>query len=391
MFEEMALYSNSSMQITSNKMNTFTMINIDDNMTRETKTISTLDSYRMVSTTHGNDTLFFQYPPILMDLAAVLLILFAIVGIAGNFISILALSNCKRLRNATTAFIVNLCVADFLFCCFSIPLSAVVFLERDWNYGDILCQLIPLVRYSNGAVSLFSVIAIAINRYILVVHPSLYRDMYKPRCVAVMIFFIWLCALALLFLPLLEIWGRFGFDPKVGTCSILKMNGKSPKTFIYIAAFTVPSIVFIFCYARIFWVVHKASKQIRNDVRKSSIDPNSVTFSSKKGVFHKDYKHSEMPAKVNTSYKPQKAELKVLKVMLVIFITFLVCYFPVSFVKIFKKEYDLPVLNVIGYMGVYFSNIINPVIYVLISKEYKKAYTELFCKKCDEKLTTNTT
>ncbi|XP_035214381.1 protein trapped in endoderm-1-like [Stegodyphus dumicola] len=196
--------------------------------------------------THGNNTVFVQYPSQLMDFAAACFIAFAIIGVTGNFISIVALSKCKRLRNATTAFILNLCVADFLFCSFSMPLTALTFLERDWNYGDVLCKLFPLVRYSNGAVSLFSVIAITVNRYILVVHPNLYRDMYKARNIAIMISLIWISALVLLLFPLIEVWGRFGFDPKVGTCSILKLNGRSPKMFLYITAFGLPSLVFVY-------------------------------------------------------------------------------------------------------------------------------------------------
>ncbi|GIX70216.1 hypothetical protein CDAR_530541 [Caerostris darwini] len=258
------------------------------------------------------------------------------------------------------------------------PLSALTFLERDWNYGDVLCKLFPLVRYSNGAVSLFSVIAITINRYILIVHPTLYRDMYKPRNIAIMIGFIWISALVLLFFPLFEVWGKFGYDPKVGTCSIMKLNERSPKMTLYIVAFGLPSMVFLVCYSRIFWVVHQASQRVMKDSLDNVSINRSVTFSSKKGVFRKHYRHSEMETE-KTALKRSKQELKVLRMMMVIFITFVLCYFPVSFVKIFKKEDDLPILNIFGYLGVYFSNIINPVIYIVMSNEYRKAYLDLFC------------
>lgn len=158
---------------------------------------------------------------------------------------------CRRLRNATTAFIPNLCVADLLFCCLTMPMSALTFLERDWNYGTTLCRLFPLVRYSNGAVSLFSVIAITVNRYVLIVHPKIYGAMYSARSVAVMIVLMWACSLVLLMFPLFEVWGRFGYDPKVGTCSILQLNGQSPKMSLYIIAFGLPSLVFVVCYSRL--------------------------------------------------------------------------------------------------------------------------------------------
>ncbi|XP_055925051.1 G-protein coupled receptor moody-like [Argiope bruennichi] len=339
--------------------------------------------------THGNNTIFFKYPAELMDFAASIFIIFAVVGVFGNLVSILALSKCRKLRNATTAFIVNLCVADLLFCSFSMPLSALTFLERDWNYGEALCKLFPLVRYSNGAVSLFSVIAITINRYILIVHPKMYREMYKPRNIGIMIAIMWIAALMLLFFPLFEVWGRLGYDSKVGTCTILKMNGSSPKMTLYIIAFGLPSVVFLVCYSRIFWVVHQAAKRVRKTSPDYSTISDLVTFSAKKGVFWRNYRHSEMNKEKVTLWR-NKQELKVLKLMMVIFITFILCYFPVTFVKIFKKEDDLPILNVIGYMGVYFSNIINPVIYIVMSIEYRKAYIELFCPSLKKNTPTNT-
>lgn len=319
---------------------------------------------------------FLEYPRALLCFGAICFVFFAIVGVFGNFISILALSRCKRLRNATTAFIVNLCIADLLFCSFSMPLSALTFIEKKWLYGDVLCKLFPLVRYSNGAVSLFSVIAITLNRYILIVHPKVYPLVYTKRNMAIMISLIWFFSILFLLPPLLGVWGKLGYDPDVGTCTILTEDGKSPKMIIYIIAFGLPSIVFPICYIRIYFVVRKASKKTRR--RDDRIVSSTISFSSRKRLFSKSYRHSEM----RESYVRHrtKNELRVLRVMLVVFIFFIVCYFPVSFVKIFHKENKLHIFNVLGYLGVYFSNIVNPIIYIVMSREYRTAYKDLFCR-----------
>lgn len=322
-----------------------------------------------------NKTIFSEYPKDLLCFGAICFILFAIIGVLGNFVSILALSKCTRLRNATTAFIVNLCIADFLFCSFSMPLSALTFIQENWYYGDLLCKLFPLVRYSNGAVSLFSVIAITINRYILIVHPKSYPKVYTKRNMAIMIVTIWITSFLLLLPPLLGVWGTLGLDPDVGTCTILKLNEKSPKMFLYIFAFGLPSIIFIFCYVRIFFVVRKTSRKSQRIEDK--VASRGISFIGRKGLVSKHYRHSEMT--VTCEEHRDRTELRVLRVMLVIFILFLVCYFPVSFVKIFHKEHKLHYMNVLGYLGVYFSNIINPVVYIVMSKEYRVAYKELFC------------
>jgi hypothetical protein len=52
--------------------------------------------------------------------------------------------------------------------------------------------------------------------------------------------------------------GSFGYDKKLGTCSILEdEKGRSSKAALFIIAFLVPCLVIVLCYARIFYVVHQ--------------------------------------------------------------------------------------------------------------------------------------
>jgi hypothetical protein len=71
-------------------------------------------------------------------------------------------------------FIINLSVSDLMFCCFNLPLAASTFWLRAWRHGVVLCELFPLTRYGLVAVSLFTVLAITINRYVMIGHPRLY-------------------------------------------------------------------------------------------------------------------------------------------------------------------------------------------------------------------------
>lgn len=79
-----------------------------------------------------------------------------------------------QVRNATAVFIINLSLSDLLFCCFNLPLAASTFWNRAWTHGELLCRLYPLLRYGLLAVSLFTVLAITINRYVMIGHPRAY-------------------------------------------------------------------------------------------------------------------------------------------------------------------------------------------------------------------------
>jgi hypothetical protein len=59
-------------------------------------------------------------------------------------------------------------------------------------------------------------------------------------------------------------WGRFGLDPRIGSCSILPDGaGRSPKEFLFLVAFVIPCISIVVCYARIFYIVRKTALKSR--------------------------------------------------------------------------------------------------------------------------------
>ena len=85
------------------------------------------------------------------------------------------MSKLCQVRNTTAIFIINLSVSDLLFCCFNLPLAASKFLTRHWIWGPELCQLYPLLRYGLLGVSVFNILAITINRYVMIAHPYIYN------------------------------------------------------------------------------------------------------------------------------------------------------------------------------------------------------------------------
>lgn len=68
---------------------------------------------------------------------------------------------------------------------------------------------------------------------------------------------------------------------------------------------------------------------------------------------------------------------KLLKMILVIFASFVVCYLPITVSKTFKDSIDIHALNIAGYILIYLTTCINPIIYVVMSSEYRQAYKNL--------------
>ncbi|XP_076060210.1 uncharacterized protein LOC143036571 [Oratosquilla oratoria] len=214
------------------------------------------------SSTTATKKLFENYPPALLDFAVFCCLLFLLIGVPGNLVTIIALLKCKKVHNATAVFILNLTASDLLFGVVNLPLAASLFRHRAWVHTHALCVLFPLLRYGLLAVSLFSVLAIAINRYVMIAHPRLYPRLYTRSLLALMVLGTWVGAFGALLPTLLGIWGRFDLDTRIGSCTILpSRNGNSPKEFLFLFAFVLPCVSICVCYARIFYIVHKADKK----------------------------------------------------------------------------------------------------------------------------------
>lgn len=77
------------------------------------------------------------------------------------------------------------------------------------------------------------------------------------------------------------------------------------------------------------------------------------------------------PGKMSTK------DRRLLKMILVIFVSFLMCYLPITLTKINSSITSIHFLNILSYLLIYLTTCINPIIYVVMSSEYRQAYWNL--------------
>ncbi|XP_076344331.1 protein trapped in endoderm-1-like isoform X2 [Tachypleus tridentatus] len=300
-----------------------------------------------------------KYPQDATIFAAVCCILFIIIGFLGNFISILALCRRTMLRNATTAFVISLCTADFLFCTINLPLTASRYIHQAWLLGDTACSLFPFFFYGNVGASLMSMTLITVNRFIIFNYHHLYGKIYKKRFVVLMIIFCWVFSFGLLMPTLTRAWGEFGLDKATFSCTILMRNGRSPKKFLFVVGFLIPCIVIILSHSSIIWKVRKSRRNVEahTQVNRSSTNP---LF---KQTIH------------------QKDESRLNRMIVIIFCSFVVCFLPLMIVNVFDSKYSFPTIHVVASVLAWMSSCINPFIYVGLNRHYRRAYYRFLCSK----------
>uniref|UniRef100_A0A1S4GC96 G-protein coupled receptors family 1 profile domain-containing protein n=1 Tax=Anopheles gambiae TaxID=7165 RepID=A0A1S4GC96_ANOGA len=196
---------------------------------------------------------------------------------------------------------------------------------------------------------------------------------------------------------------KFGYNHQLGTCSILPDDeGRSSKTAMFIIAFIIPCMIIVICYSRIFCVVHKSDKRMKNHSKsqcnipnnlRSAADPASPLSAGSSSSANNNsisYTASSSAVKVAGAArtaadardaKARRNEWRITKMVLAIFLSFVMCYLPITISKIVDKNVSVPVLHIIGYIMLYLSACINPIIYVIMNKQYRQAYkTVIFCK-----------
>jgi len=305
------------------------------------------------SSNSSDDSILLRSPTSLRITVSCLVIVISILGVVGNSLTIAALVRSPKLRNLTVAFIISLCASDMVCCVAVMPFSAFYFITGKDFAADspVLCVLQPTLRYCNVGVSLLTIAMITINRCVMITFHEHYARIYTKKSVALMVAFTWIFALTLLIPTLSGKFGRFGYDAMNGSCSI--MGSSTAKMSYFLIGFLIPCIVIVVCYARIFCVVRKSDLRVRG--------------------------HSQKGAKGSRSISTGGSDWRLTKMILAVFLSFVFCYLPATVVKVADRRSNYPNMHLIAYVFIYLSACINPVIYVTMNRQYRRAYNNLFC------------
>ena len=99
----------------------------------------------------------------------VLIILF---GLLGNGCVCYVIIRKRTLRTSRNMFIMNLAVSDMIMCLLCMPFTLMKLLLKNWPLGDAMCRLVPWLQAVNVFASTITIVAIALDRYHVIIYPS---------------------------------------------------------------------------------------------------------------------------------------------------------------------------------------------------------------------------
>ncbi|CAL8364132.1 unnamed protein product [Lota lota] len=160
-------------------------------------------------------------------------VIIAILSVSGNVLVCWAVAINTTLKNATNYFLVSLAVADILVGCLAIPFAITISMGINLDfYGCLFLACFVLVLTQS---SIFSLLAIAIDRYLAVKISLRYKELMTGKRARVIIAILWILSFVIGLIPFLE------WNLKKSSCSNLGNLTKSDGTTAAMSGAGVPS------------------------------------------------------------------------------------------------------------------------------------------------------
>ncbi|XP_077999193.1 RYamide receptor-like [Glandiceps talaboti] len=119
----------------------------------------------------------------------------SLLAAVGNLIVCYIVLGNARMRTVTNYFIVNLAIGDFLMAVLCVNLTFYYTVHLHWPFGFVMCAMVNYVQMVSVSISIFTLVAISLDRYVAIIHPLRPR-MTKTQAIVV-IAIIWLLASSL--------------------------------------------------------------------------------------------------------------------------------------------------------------------------------------------------
>ncbi|XP_071411215.1 neuromedin-K receptor [Pithys albifrons albifrons] len=274
------------------------------------------------------------------------------VAVFGNLIVIWIILAHKRMRTVTNYFLVNLAFSDASMAAFNTLINFIYALHSEWYFGEAYCRFHNFFPITAVFASIYSMTAIAVDRYMAIIDPL------KPRLSAtatkVVIGSIWILAFLLAFPQCL--YSITKVMPGRTLCYVAWPGG--PKQHF---TYHIIVIVLVYCFPLLVM---------------------GITYSMV-GI---TLWGGEIPGDTSNKYHEQlKAKRKVVKMMIVVVLTFAICWLPYHIYFIVTGIYQqlnrwkyIQQIYLASFWLAMSSTMYNPIIYCCLNKRFRAGFKRAF-------------
>eukprot|EP00914_Ancora_sagittata_P000290 GHVO01000807.1.p1 GENE.GHVO01000807.1~~GHVO01000807.1.p1 ORF type:complete len:387 (+),score=24.43 GHVO01000807.1:235-1395(+) len=317
---------------------------------------STENSTTSMNEDGSNPFIMPWYISLLYIVAFVVMVL---VASGGNLIVIWIVLAHKRMRTVTNYFLVNLAAADLMITILNTLFNFVYMLYSSWPFGLIYCKLTQFTSICTIAASVFTFMAIAIDRYMAIIHPL------KPRMgagtILGLIVIIWITSIAVA-LPTLIVAETFTITYLVsGDRTICLLNwpdgpGNSSdlayNIFLMLVTYFIPLLILGVTYLKV-----------------------GISLWGSQAIGERIARQEETV----------RSKRRVVKMMIVVVLIFGVCWLPQNILILLSLTVDgltqrtyLQHIYMIVYWVAMSNSMYNPIIYCWMNQRFRKGFKYVF-------------
>ena len=319
------------------------------------------------NSTQGNETLA-QTTPILFYVLITLDSILLVWSLFANVLVIAVVYCNQNLRTNMNYVIVNMAVSDLL-----IPLVAVpndiswMATNGEWLVdgllGETLCKLVYFLSELSPFVSSISLVIIAFQRFMAVVYPTRRQILgRKTRWIAISLPWIIVVALFSPYFYIHRLTSEYGYTMCTYTWSPAVDHWTAEVIFYSISMavgrFAIPLIMIISLYTMIIYQLRRSLVNVRDMMEEEIIRSR------------------------------QKKNKKIFSMLITICVLFTICWCPLIAVislhlvaPSFLSEDSLNTMHIVFLYTWYFLPAINPCIYFVFLKDFRKGLKNLCCRK----------
>uniref|UniRef100_A0A8C6UCY7 Teleost multiple tissue opsin 2b n=1 Tax=Neogobius melanostomus TaxID=47308 RepID=A0A8C6UCY7_9GOBI len=249
-------------------------------------------------------------------------------GFLNNFIVLILFCKFKKLRTPVNMLLLNISVSDMMVCLFGTTLSFASSIKGRWLLGRSGCNWYGFINSCFGIVSLISLVILSYDRYSTL-------TVYNKRGHSYM-------------RPLVAVGGSWLYSLFWTVCSV-SWTMKSTQSHAYIICLFIfclglPILVMIYCYGRLLFAVKQVGRCRKTAAR--------------------------------------KREYHILFMVLTTAGCYLLCWMPYGVVAMMATfgppNIISPVASVVPSLLAKSSTVINPLIYILMNKQFYRCFLALF-------------
>ena len=285
-------------------------------------------------------------PIVVAETALVLLV--ALSAFFGNILVCLAIARNTRLRTPTNVLIFALSLTDITMSISTMPLTIGVLASGCWIYTKGVCIFQGSFPLTLAVISLQLMVVIAVNRYLCVLKPNLYRRVFTLKKSIGFAVGVFLLACLPTLSPLIYARKGYQFHPGKSYCAFAMEQNFIFALCMGLAFIASPFVIMTCLYCRIYCSVKNAVFPQQD----SDCQPGNPQV------------HIQ--------------EVKVTKTLAAVLFGFSCCWFPIMIIDQIDMNNRVPMLpRRVYYMYgllIYTSSAINPILYGLMRRAFRAEY-----------------